>query len=377
MFAESLKKAESERDDALRRLQLTSKEVEFLRARARQDESRRASFSCLPEPIRSGRRSPCRVRPTFCDVAGSADGSLAAEVGASSGSPMGRAASVRDDSIRQNDSVAMSSRTGSSLLTWTRHRCTLGEAWSSLVSQCPQLVEDVFVMEVHRAASVPVENIRRVEFLRSGSVVDLEVCHSGHCEAVNECLERHPFNTMAQLLKTTHPSISPTISTSGDSVSAVSQQLIQMNEQLQQQLLIAQLELEKHRPNQRASHVLNEDSTVKELELFRSRRVLSNSMRGLEETLLPSFTLQNNLDPKLAVDPSILRREPIYCVTLDEYRSILQQTSPAWHSETEEDEGHTRLWNEHVVARAEEERRFTDQLRQLAPQYCRRNDDTV
>ncbi|ORC89535.1 uncharacterized protein TM35_000123100, partial [Trypanosoma theileri] len=290
-----------------------------------------------------------------------------------------KAESERDDALRRLSAFGRAGVQESSMLIWTRHRCGLGDNWAPLVAHYRQLVEDVFVMEVCRATGSPLHCVKVIEFDSGGALVDLEVCHNLRPGDIDTLLQGHLFSVMSSLLRLACSSTSPSHSVSGGEVSLISQQLMEMNERLQKQLLSAQSELATYRRGQpkKSDGTKDENSLFKELMIFRNRRALANSIRGLEDSLEPSFGLREVVDPKSPVDPAVLRCEPVYSVTLDEYRDVLQQLRSLCSAGMEDEDGGTRLWNEHVLARVEEERRFTNKLSQLNPQFPQIRDDEV
>ncbi|KAH9597730.1 WD40 repeat [Trypanosoma melophagium] len=365
------KKAEAERDDALQRLQACANVPDPLNRRELVPYLDSMSITSYMgqegQLVRKPDSSESEALVPLCNVNAPFESFMMAKR---------ISEAKRDDAPHRLCEGGRSFGLDSPLVSWTRHRCGLGDNWGPLVSQYRQLVEDVFVMEVCRATAVPSDCVKVVNFVSGGALVDLEVCHSLSAEDIDTLLQGHMFSGMLALLRLSGSSVSPTQSASGGEVSLVSQQLMEMNEQLQKQLLVAQAELATYRRDQprRNNGTKIENALFKELMTFRNRRALANSFRGLEESLEPSFSLREAIDPKLPVDPAVLRCEPIYSVTLDEYRDVLQQLRSLCSAGVEDEDGGTRLWNEHVVARVEEERRFTHQLSQLNPKFPRCRD---
>ncbi|KAH8616633.1 WD domain [Trypanosoma vivax] len=241
------------------------------------------------------------------------------------------------------------------------YRCALGELWVPLVQKYQPLVEDVITMEVYRATKISPDFIRCVRFLKGGSYVDLEVKQSQRREEVHQRLREHQFSVMNSLLclsrycqRASSNWCSPPSSSSDALPSS-----------------------DTKRPGKRVVHdigvgsaddvgshclfpqVEGYDSLISELAVFRRRRSLANRLRMSEETLRgPS----GEFEPAVAVDLPSLQQEPIYCVTLDEYRQLMAEVGLSCkrdpHLRLDEDEK-TRLWNRHIMERAEDERQFT------------------
>ncbi|RNF15768.1 uncharacterized protein Tco025E_05426 [Trypanosoma conorhini] len=247
-------------------------------------------------------------------------------------------------------------------LRWTRHVYNLGKGWVPLVSQYRQLVGDVLLLEVSRATCLPSDCVRRVEFAPGGLVAEFEVLKTKEFIDVDGCLRRHSFGTMSALMELSRSGVRQMSFASVSEVDGVSE--VPTHVYVGAQLLSPKAPMW---PESSKAGV-----TMRELELFRCRRALASRMRRMEETLQPSSGFSSGLDAAAPVDPYELQREPVYCVTLEEYRAVLQRCVDARDQGTDDEDGDdsTRLWNEHVVARAEEERRFTQQLGLSGPCYA-------
>ncbi|RHW69688.1 bilobe protein [Trypanosoma brucei equiperdum] len=254
---------------------------------------------------------------------------------------------------------------------FSRYRCMLGEMWGPLVKRYRALVEDVFLMEVFRATSIPPNYVKGLEFGRGGLFVEVDIYDVHSCENVNLCLQRHKFSVLDKLIRLSQ------------SCSATAHDPHQLGEETSASQrgpgCVAERNLglngESRKFFQQTSHCIDE-AQAKELDAFRCRRAFANSLRRGEETLRSLLISQSEIDPKVPVDSLALQREPIYCVTLDEYRCVLRQLGAASRRVTQRQrdisgDEQTRLWNEHVVKQAEKERRFARRLSHPYPQFAK------
>ncbi|EKF31019.1 hypothetical protein MOQ_005148 [Trypanosoma cruzi marinkellei] len=343
-------KAEAERDDARQKLRGAEEGLESFR---RQAESRRAQIAGLQSAASPTRPTPSGTRnaasPLYTVTAEEYEAVASSVLGAS------------ESSCRPQSSK------------WVRYHYNLGEACVPLVRHYRQLVEDILLLEFSRATRLPIDYSRRVVFVSGGSVAEFYVCPSKDTVDVDFLLRRHSFSTLGSLMQLSSSVRNQSLRTPSSEATVANVSPVMANARAHENIRMAPLGSKTPISEPWNLQSSNRASILKELELFRSRRALASSMRRLEATLNVSFDLPNRINPVASVDPSELQREPVYCVTLDEYHALLQQLSNAYRTQTDDDdesENGTRLWNEHVVARAEEERRFTRQMSRLEPWYA-------
>ncbi|PWV09348.1 hook complex protein, conserved [Trypanosoma cruzi] len=343
-------KAEAERDDARQKLRGAEEGLESFR---RQAESRRAQIAGLQSAASSTRPTPSSTRnaapPLYTVTAEEYEAVAFSRIGA------------RESYCRPESS------------NWVRYHYNLGEACVYLVRHYRQLVEDVLLLEFSRATRLPIDYSRRVEFVSGGLAAEFYACPSKDTVDVDFLLRRHSFSRLASLMQLSGSVKNQSLCTCSSEATVANVSPVMANEMAQPNIRMASLGSQKLISGPWSLQDSNHASILKELELFRSRRALAGSMRRSETTLNVSFDLPNRINPSASVDSSELQREPVYCVTLDEYHALLQQLTNAYRTLTDDDdenENGTRLWNEHVVARAEEERRFTRQMSRLEPWYA-------
>ncbi|KAF5224807.1 hypothetical protein ECC02_002112 [Trypanosoma cruzi] len=343
-------KAEAERDDARQKLRGAEEGLESFR---RQAESRRAQIAGLQSAASSAKPTPSSTRnaaaPLYTVTAEEYEAVAFFRVGA------------RESYCRPESS------------NWVRYHYNLGEACVYLVKHYRLLVEDVLLLEFSRATRLPIDYSRRVEFVSGGLAAEFYACPSKDTVDVDFLLRRHSFSRLASLMQLSGSVKNQSLCTCPSEATVANVSPVMANEMAQPNIRMASLGSQKLISGPWSLQDSNHASILKELELFRSRRALASSMRRSETTLNVSFDLPNIINPSASVDSSELQREPVYCVTLDEYHALLQQLTNAYRTLTDDDdenENGTRLWNEHVVARAEEERRFTRQMSRLEPWYA-------
>ncbi|CBH15011.1 hypothetical protein, conserved, (fragment), partial [Trypanosoma brucei gambiense DAL972] len=174
---------------------------------------------------------------------------------------------------------------------FSRYRCMLGEMWGPLVKRYRALVEDVFLMEVFRATSIPPNYVKGLEFGRGGLFVEVDIYDVHSCENVNLCLQRHKFSVLDKLIRLSQ------------SCSATAHDPHQLGEETSASQrgpgCVAERNLglngESRKFFQQTSHCIDE-AQAKELDAFRCRRAFANSLRRGEETLRSLLISQSEID---------------------------------------------------------------------------------